>query len=509
MIGIDGGTEGLRVGIFDESGTPLVFVRNTYATNFSRPGWAEQDPEDWWGATVAGITTALSKIGAESKDIASICIGATSCTLVCLDGAGNVLRPAILWMDVRAEEEARFIANSGSPSLRLSGETQASAEWLPSKALWLSKHEPEIYDKTEWLAEYCDYLTWRLTGERVASQNTAAIRAYFDIENEGWDHQLYTMLGLPDLVDKLPSTVLPMGTRVGPLCAFAQRELGLDASVSVVVGGADAFVAQVGLGVVNTGSLALITGSSHLLLLQSEKRVHGEGTWGAYPSAVIDGQYTVEGGQTSSGSMLSWYKRLTQSEQVDVEFFHSLTLLASELPPGSDGLIVLDHFQGNRTPYVDAASRGVIVGLSLSHKREHIFRAMIESICFGTESTMRKFREQGHQIERVVAAGGAINSSLWMQLHSDISNVPIHITKVPEAASLGPAVLGAVGSGTYPSIAEAVSCMVKEDRVIYPDTQNHSLYEPFFLAYRDVYHGLREVLHQLSASQTSDQTGHH
>jgi ribulokinase len=503
MIGLDGGTEGLRVGIFDERGTPLVFVRNEYQTNFVQPGWAEQNPEDWWNAAVIGIKSALAQIGADSRDIASISVGATSCTLVCLDAAGRVLRPAIIWMDVRAEEEAEFIANSGSPSLRLSGQTHASAEWLPSKALWLSRHQPQIYNETSWLAEYCDYLTWRLTGEKVASQNSAAIRAYYDVENGGWDDDLYSLLGMPDLIDKLPTTVLSMGSKIGSLSKSAQQELGLGDNVAVVVGGADAFVGQVGLGVVNPGAMALITGSSHLLILQTENRVHGEGTWGGYPSAVIDGQYTVEGGQTSSGSMIGWFKRLVQGDEVEANFFDTLTPLAQDLPPGSDGLIVLDHFQGNRTPYVDAASRGAILGLSLSHKREHIFRAMIESVCFGSENTMRQFKAQGHQINRVVASGGATNSELWLKLHADISNVPIEVTKVPEAASLGPAILGAVGAGIYGSIAEAVEQMVHEDRVITPDAQIHAEYEPFFLAYQSAYQNLRPILHQMAGMQSS------
>lgn len=501
MIGLDGGTEGLRVGIFDKAGNPLVYVRNEYPTNFVQPGWAEQNPDHWWQAAVQGIKGALAQIGAESKDIASICVGATSCTLVCLDSAGEVLRPAIIWMDVRAEAEAKYIANSGSPALKLSGQIHASAEWLPSKALWLSRHQPEIFAKTAWLAEYSDYLTWRLTGEKVASQNNAAIRAYYDAENGGWDKSLYALLGMPELIEKLPKTVLPMGTKIGPLSRAAQQELGLSENVAVVVGGADAFVGQVGLGVVNPGAMALITGSSHLLILQTEKRVHGEGTWGGYPSAVIDGQYTVEGGQTSSGSMIGWFKRLLQSNQVESDFFETLTPLAEALHPGSEGLIVLDHFQGNRTPYVDAASRGAILGLSLSHKREHVFRAMIESVCFGSENTMRQFRNQGHEINRVVASGGATNSELWLKLHADISNVPIEVTKVPEAASLGPAILGAVGSGVYASIQEAVSQMVHKDRVIIPDAQIHAEYEPFFLAYQETYQSLKPILHKLSAIQ--------
>jgi ribulokinase len=503
MIGLDGGTEGLRVGIFDLEGTPLVFVRNAYETNFVQPGWAEQNPEHWWNAAVAGIKSALSQIGAESKDIASITVGATSCTVVCMDDEGKVLRPAIIWMDVRAEEEARMIAESGSPSLKLSGLRHASAEWLPSKALWLSRHQPEIFAKTAWLAEYSDYLTWRLTGQKVASQNNAAIRAYYDMENGGWARDLYTTLGMPELIEKLPETVLAMGEPIGKLTKQAQSELGLGENVTVVTGGADAFVAQVGLGVVNPGAMALITGSSHLLLLQTKDRVHGDGTWGGYPGAVVNGQYTVEGGQTSSGSMIGWFKRLVQSEDIKEDFFETLTPLAAKLPPGSDGLIILDHFQGNRTPYVDALSRGAILGLSLSHRKEHIFRAMIESVCFGSENTMRRFREQGHKIDRVVASGGATNSSLWLQLHADISNVPIEVTKVSETASLGPAILGAVGAGLFDDINQAVKAMVHRDRSVEPNQDVHERYEEFFLAYQKSYEVLKPILHQLSASQNS------
>jgi sugar (pentulose or hexulose) kinase len=503
LIGLDGGTEGLRVGIFDSAGEPLVFVRNSYETIFARPGWAEQNPEDWWSATVLGIRSAMSKIGADGSEIASIAVGATSCSLVCLDDSGVPLRPAIIWMDVRAGDEAKAVADSGSPSLRLSGGRHASAEWLPSKALWLARNQPDIYERTAWLAEYADYITWRLSGERVASQNNAAIRAYYDVENGGWATELYETLGLGDLIDKLPTVVLPMGSRVGNLAPAAQDELGLPATVSVVVGGADAFVAQVGLGVVKPGALALITGSSHLVILQTAQRVHGVGTFGAYPGAVIDGQYTVEGGQTSSGSMLGWFRQLVDDGEYSARFFDSFTPLAEQLRPGSDGVLVLDHFQGNRTPYVDAKSRGAIVGLSLSHRREHIFRAMIESVCFGTENTLRRFREQGHAVDRIVACGGAVNSPFWLQMHADVSGTPIEVTRVAEAATLGAAVLGAVGANIFASVEEAVAHMVHPNHTVQPNPQTHDEYEPIFQAYTQTYELMKPVLHFLSSEQNS------
>jgi len=150
-------------------------------------------------------------------------------------------------------------------------------------------------------------------------------------------------------------------------------------------------------------------------------------------------------------------------------------------------------------------SRGAILGLSLSHRREHIFRAMIESVCFGSENTMRRFREQGHQIDRVVAAGGATNSNLWLQLHADISNVPVEVTKVSETASLGPAILGAVGAGLYKDIYDAVDAMVHRDKVVLPNSEVHQRYEEFFLAYQKSYEALKPIMHQLSAAQKSKQ----
>jgi ribulokinase len=503
VIGIDGGTEGLRVGIFDLAGRALVFVRTPYETTFPRPGWAEQNPQDWWDAAATGIRKALLQSGVGGSQIAGISVGATSCSLVCLDSSGEPLRPAIIWMDVRANQEADVVQKSGAKELQLSGYEHASAEWLPSKALWLARNEPETYERTSWLAEYVDYMTWRLSGERVASQNTAAIRAYYDTENGGWAGDLYSKIGLENLIDKLPETVLPMGTRIGPLTRHAQIELGLPATVQVVVGGADAFVAQVGLGVVTPGSMALITGSSHLALLQTDRRTHSPGAFGAYPNAVVEGQYSVEGGQTSSGSMIGWFRNLVDDGEYSAKFFDTMSPLAAQLPPGSDGVLVLDHWQGNRTPYVDANSRGVILGLSLSHRREHIFRALIESICFGTENTLGRFREQAHSIDRVVACGGAINSSFWLQIHADISAIPIEVTEESEAATLGSGILAAVGAGYYDDIHAATQAMVHGKYVVEPNESRHELYKPFFHAYKETYQQLKEVLHFLSYQQRS------
>lgn len=501
VIGLDGGTEGLRVGVFDTAGTPVTYTRAEYQTRFPHPGWAEQSPEDWWRAVVDAVRTALTRSGIRGDEVAAVAMGATSCSLVCLDGDGRPLAPAIIWMDVRASEEAAEVAATGASSLRLSGGSQASPEWLPSKALWLARHLPEVYDRTSWLAEYGDYIAWRLSGEKTASLNTAGIRSYYDAESGGWPTQLFHDIGLDDLIEKLPETVLPMGTPIGFLSRAAQEALGLPPTVAVVTGGADAFVGQIGMGTTSPGAMALVTGSSHLALLQSEHRVHAPGLFGSYPNVTVDRQYTVEGGQASTGSMLEWYRRLVGGGASSGDFFETLAHAAGALPPGSDGLLVLDHWQGNRTPYVDGDSRGVIAGLTLSHGKEHLFRALIESVCFGTENTIQAIKAQGHGIDRVVACGGAVNSPLWLQIHADVSDLPITVNRVPEAVALGAGILGLLGAGAFASLSEAVASMVHPSHTVEPDPRAHDAYLPYFAAYRVCYRQMSETLHFLSAQQ--------
>lgn len=500
VIGIDAGTHSLRAALIDRNGTIVGFAQSDYSTKHPRPGWAVQEPESWWDALVAAVPEAIAAAGVQPETISAIAIGATSCTLVCLDALGTALGPAIMWMDVRAAEEAESIGVSGVGQLELSGGSSASPEWLPSKALWLKRYEPDLYARTDWLAEQVDYLTYRLTGERVAALNTAAIRAYFDCEGAGWPRALFAACGLEELVEKLPDRVLPMGAPIGPIAAPLASALGLASGTLVVTGGADAFVGQVGIGAVAPGALALITGSSHLMLLQSGSRAHAPGVFGSYPSAVIDGEYTLEGGQAATGSMVDWYRDLVAGP-TSGGFFEAITAEARRLPPGSDGLLVIDHWQGNRTPYIDGSSRGAVLGLTLSHGRANIFRALLESVCYGTETTLRRLREHGHTIERVIACGGATASPFWLQMHADVLGLPVEVTQVKESVALGAGMLAAVGAGMYASIQEAAAEMVVVDAVIEPDPHATAEYQPFIEAYSAAYHQLAEVQHFLASSQ--------
>ena len=503
VLGLDGGTEGMRAGIFDLEGHAVAFARATYRTVHPRQGWAEQDPEDWWQAAAAATRSAVAQAQIDPAAIRGLSVDGTSCTVVVTDASGRALRPALIWMDVRAAAEAAAIAATGDPALKYSGYDRSSAEWLLSKVLWLARHEPQTYADAVHVVEYTDWIGWKLTGRWAANINTAAIRSYYDRDAGGWPTSLFEAVGLPDLVAKLPADVLDLGVTLAPLSPASAAHLGLRPGTPVAVGGADAFVGMVGLNVLAPGQAALITGSSHLHLAQAAAPTYAPGMFGAYTDAVVPGQYTLEGGQVSTGSVVRWFRELASGGHFDLpplppeQVYQQLQAEASKLPPGSDGVLALDTWQGNRTPYVDAEARGMIWGLSLGHSAAHLYRALLESVAFGTENVLRTFASSGHRIDELVACGGAVNSELWMQIHADVSNVPIAITEVPEAVALGSAVLASVAAGIHPDVATASQRMVRVTRHIQPDPAAHEAYQFYFDAYVASYLSMRDLMHKV------------
>ncbi len=494
VIGVDGGTESLRAGVFDLKGKPLAFAATAYQTRFPAPGLAEQDPRDWWHAIGASVRQAVTEAEVDPSSIAGLAVDTTCCSVVLLDDKGAALRPALIWMDVRAGAEAAEIAGCGDPALKINGggKGPVSAEWMLPKARWLKSHEPESFAAAATVCEFQDYMNLHLTGRRVASITNASIRWHYDVQNGGVQTSLLDKVGLAELAEKWPAEVVRLGDVIGALTPAAAEHLGLPPGLPVAQGGADAFIAMVGLGVVRPGRLAFITGSSHLQLGLSPIEFHGEGIWGTYPEAVIPGLHTVEGGQVSTGSVVNWFKNLLGGSAS----YDDLNREAAALPPGSEGLVLLDHFQGNRTPYTDPNSRGVISGLTLKHGRGHIFRAALEGVAYGTELILDTMRATGFEPEDVVVCGGATRSDLWLQIHADVSGLPLSLTEVADAPTLGSAILAAVGAGLYDDIADASDAMVKVTRTVEPSAEAHRAYRPYFEAYRDTYGALAPLLHR-------------
>ena len=516
VMGIDFGTESVRVGIFDLEGTPIVFASEPYPLYHPHPGWAEQKPEEWWASLVTATRRALAESGVSKESIVGLGADTTSCTVVAMDAAFQPLRPAIIWMDVRSADQARRIAATGHPALKYNGFGNVSAEWMPCKALWIKENEPELYAQAAHIGEFTDWLTYRLTGEWTGSINNTSIRWYYDRAEGGWPEDFYERIGLGDLIEKFPSRILDLGEVAGALSPEVAAELGLPAGIPVAQGGADAFVAMVGLNVLRPGKMAFITGSSHLHLGQSAAPLHAKGIFGAYTDAVLPGQYTVEGGQVSTGSIIKWFKdnfcgnEAAEAAARGVDIYTVLTEKAERVPPGSEGLIVLDYWQGNRTPYVDPEARGIVRGLSLKHTTGHLFRAIIEGIAYGTEHILRTFRQNGYEVKEMVAAGGPTKSDFWMQIHADVSNVPITLTTVPDAPALGSAILGAVAAGLFPDVPAAADAMVHVRRRIEPDAERHEVYKFYVDQYIKTYPPLQammqETVRHVAASQQQDRS---
>ena len=487
----DGGTESLRARIYDVAGNCVASKAVSYETTFSAGARAEQDPAEWWANFVAASRAAITEAGISGDQIAAIAYATTSCSVVALDENGDALRPALIWMDVRASDEAEAVLATGDPALGLNGAGTGpvSAEWMLPKALWLKRHEPEVFDRAHRICEYQDFLTYKLTGDWAASLDNVGLRWHYRNHDGGWPGSLVRALGLDALLEKWPPRVVPPGEVIGTLTATAAVELGLPKSVKVVQGGADALIGMIGLGVAQPGQLALITGSSHLQFGVTEEALSAPGVWGAYADIVYPGRYIVEGGQTSTGSIINWLGRLTGGHDFD-----ALNEAAAALPPGSEGLIVQDHFQGNRTPYTDAHSRGAILGLTLAHEKHHLFRAIMEGISFGTKAILRAFGEAGYTATEITAGGGASASDLWMQIHADTSSLPIRIPASADAPSTGSAILAAHGAGHYASIDEGIAGMVRPGRLIEPIPANVAAYDALFEKYLSLYPAAKDVL---------------
>jgi FGGY-family pentulose kinase len=494
----------VRVGIFALDGRPVVFAAEPYPLYHPRPGWAEQKPDEWWNSLVTAVRRALAEGGVQRDDVVGIGADCTSCTVVLMDEEFRPLRPAIIWMDVRAAGQANRIAACNHWSLKYNGFGNVSAEWMPCKALWLKENEPDIYARARHVGEFIDWLTYRLTGEWVASINNTSIRWYYDREEGGWPLDFYEAIGLGDLPERFPPTLLDMGVRAGGLRADVAAELGLRAGIPVAEGGADAYVAMIGLDVVRPGQMAFITGSSHLVLGQSMTKFHTRGLFGSFTDAVMPGQYTVEGGQISTGSVVKWFrdnfcgKEAAQAVARGVDTYTILNELAAQVPIGAEGLVVLDYWQGNRTPYVDSEARGIMRGFSLKHTTGHVFRALLEGIAYGTEHILRVMRENGYVVDQVVAAGGATKSRLWLQIHADVANVPIVLTEVADGPALGSAILGAVAAGLYPDVERAAATMVRVRDRIEPNREAHDAYRFYVDQYIATYPRLQDLIQATS-----------
>ncbi|MFW5695092.1 MAG: FGGY-family carbohydrate kinase [Alkalispirochaeta sp.] len=507
VLGIDAGTESFRAGVYDRTGRCLGFGVSANQNIHRHPAWGEQEIERWETALVESIRGALEASKVDPGEIGGIGLDGTSCTVVFLDGNGAPLRDAIMWMDIRAAKEAEEIAATGDDALEYIGHANLSAEWFPCKVLWTKRHEPDVYSRAETIFEQTDWMVYRLTGEITGNINTATARWFYNDRKGGLPESLYNRIGLEDIQEKVPQRILKIGENAGGLTAEMAEKTGLPAGIPVAGGGADAYIGVIGVNALRAGKMALITGSSQLHIGVSPIEVHTKGLFGSFPDALLPGLNFVEAGQISTGSVLKWFlsnfvnsEIEKEAERIGGSVYDVLNARAAELSPGSDGLVVLEHWQGNRTPWVDANSRGVIRGLTLSHTPAHIYRAIMESVAYGTEMIIRRMNEANFAIDEIIACGGATQSDLWMQIHADVTGKPISIPTEQQAVSLGAAITATVVAGMYGSIQEAADTMVTVAKRIEPIAENTEKYREYVDQYDATYHALKDHSRRLVAT---------
>jgi ribulokinase len=508
VLAIDAGTEAIKAGLFDRQGNKIATGSRAYRTYFPRPGWAEQDPEEWWDGLVGAVRDCLTRAAVAPEEIAGLSADATTCTLIPMSANGQPLRRALLWMDVRAAAEARAIFATGDPALRycLAG---VNAEWMPPKMLWLKQNEPETYAQTAVLLEYTDWIAYRLTGRFTLNLNTITQRWFYHLPSGGWPLDFFAAIGLADLAPKLPATILRVGEVIGPLAAAPAAAVGLRPGIPVAAGGGDAFIGLLGQGVTQPGDMGVIMGSSNVLSALAVDEFHFPGIFGGFPEALVPGLNLVEAGQVSTGSILSWFKRnfcqglAAEADAKGLSPYQLLDQEAAAVPLGAEGLIVLDYFQGNRTPHTDSAARGAIWGLSLQSSRGHVFRALMEGIAYGMQDILATLAHHDFRVARIIASGGATHSPLFMQIYADVAGQPLYVTREPEASLLGSAVVAAVGAGLYPDLSAASSRMVAISGSFAPDMARHATYEFYVQQYQATYQQLRGLMHAMSKRQAS------
>ena len=495
FMGVDTGTQSVRVVVADISGNIVASDEQVYETYYPQPGWAEQKPADWWSCfnkAVENVTKNLS-MGIRYS-IKSISVCSTSSTVLAVDEQGNPMMDAIMWMDTRAVKEMEKINATADPVLEYCG-GEDSVEWMIPKTLWIKNNKPEIYKDSYKIIEQLDWMNYQLCGTFATSICQAACKWNYVSCEGGWNSAFFKKIGLDDYEEKLVTDVRRLGEELGRIDPAFAEKYDLNPDMMVVQGGIDAHIGMLGLGVARPGKMAMIMGTSfvQLAFANADEKLKLDGIWGPYNEPVVPNAWLLEGGQISAGSIVKWFMREFDLNKMENPYAY-MNEQVEKIAPGSDGLVALDFFQGNRTPYKDPNAKGVIYGLTLSHTNAHIYRALLESVALGTKNIIDNFEKQGCPVDMVVGCGGVTKDATWMQIIADATGKPIIVTVDPSAGALGCTIVAAVGAKAYPDFEQATKGMVKEAYTVTPNPDVYDDYQKVFDTYVELYEELKGTM---------------
>ncbi|MCY3748134.1 MAG: xylulokinase [Chloroflexi bacterium] len=497
VIGLDLGTTGARAVLADVSGATLAVHEAPYDLHTPRPGWAEQSAVDWERAAFVAMAAVASR-AQRADDVRAIGLTGQMHGLTLLNRAQQPLRDAILWCDLRTGPQRRELEDTiGVRTLvRHTGNLPLEGFQAP-KIIWVRQHEPDLLERTAHVLLPKDFIRLRLTGECLTDVSDASGTGYFDSATRRWSEPMVDRLGLdrswlPEIRES-PETA-------GRLTPAAAERLGLRAGIPIAAGAGDQPAGAVAAGVVAEGDAAVTIGSSGVVFAVAA-------AYGAAPDGRVQvgahaqpGRWYLMGVTQAAGLSLRWLR----DTFLPGLSYDRLVPEAMDSPPGSRGLLWLPYLQGERTPHLDADARGALVGLTTAHRRADIVRAVLEGVAFSLRDAAQAIQGVGAAVDRFKLAGGGARSPLWRQIVADVFDAPMRVEPEGRGPAFGAAMLGAVASGMFASVEEAVRVTAVPYATIAPGAGGSAALDAAYARYRNLYPALAEASRAAAAAQAGE-----
>lgn len=501
LLGIDIGTYESKGVLTDAQGHIVARAATPHQLAMPQPGWAEHDADQvWWHDFVSLAKELLHQSGINPAAIAGIGCSAIGPCMLPVDKTGQPLRPAILYgIDTRAADEVNELTTALGDEwiIRETGSALSSQAAGP-KILWLQRHEPMLWARTAHVMTSTSYLVYRLTRRVVMDHYTAtAYGPLYNLHQNRWEPRSLALICEPKRLPELDWTTA-IAERVTPEAA---KQTGLAVGTPVIVGTADAASEAVSAGVVAPGDTMLMYGSTLFFIEVCAKLPSGGVLWPAV--SLQPNSYVLAAGMSTTGALTRWFRdelggveRITE-ENGGPNAYAALAAAASRVAPGADGLLMLPYFSGERTPINDPLARGVIAGLTLSHSRAHIYRALLEGVAYGIRHNLEALGAAGEPPQRLVAIGGGVQNQLWLQIVSDVTG-QAQVVRTTPGAAYGDAFLAGVGVGLFSGIGAIQDWLGPTEQLIHPNPALKTHYDHYYQLYQTLYTSTRPVTHTLA-----------
>jgi xylulokinase len=507
MIGIDVGTTGTRAVIVRPDGHVVGAATGDHQPmRMAKPGWAEQDPEDWWQATIRAVRAALEAAGLKGTDIAAVGLSGQMHGVVLLDKTHAVVRPSLIWCDQRSQAQCDWITSTvGAERLIQLVSNPALTGFSAPKILWVRDNEPRVFGRAAHFLLPKDFVRFRLTGEFATDVSDASGTLLFDVTNRRWSREMLSAL---ELDPKLLPSAYESPEITGEITRETAVLTGLAAGTPVVGGGGDQASSAVGNGIVLPGLTSATLGTSGVIFTYTDApKLDPRGRIHTFCHAV-PGKWHVMGVTQGAGLSLRWFRdnfgasELWYARHTDVDPYDLIIKQAEKIPPGSDGLLWLPYLMGERTPHLDAQARGMWFGLTAAHTRAHMIRSILEGVAFSLRDSLEIFKELEIPVKQIRASGGGSRSFLWREIQADIYGKELVTLRTSEGSALGAALLAGVAAKIYSSVQESAQQAIQVRESMSPRPDRVKIYDRYYQVYRNLYPAVQEYAHQLAALGT-------